>query len=331
MLTILIALGIFATVVLIFEGCYYFLRSRSRAVKDQQRITERLQSWAEQSDLSDLNKPSELVVRETYSTVPWVNELVTKLKDWHLFEGLLKTHSQAKSPFSLGHYLLAAVILAILGGVLGSRSMFWQPYVTIGSAIAGLLLPWGHLCYRKWARLAEIHRQLPDALELIARALRAGHALFVGLKMVGSEMREPIGGEFQRGFDEISMGASVPESMSHMADRVELMDMKFFVTSVNIQRETGGNLAEIIDSLGRLIRKRFELKKKIQALSAEGRISAIILMSLPFGMALILHFVNPEYLAPLFTDPLGQTMILGAVAMMIVGSIVMKRMIAIKV
>jgi len=197
--------------------------------------------------------------------------------------------------------------------------------------MAGMLLPWGHLYYRKRARLAEIQRQLPDALELIARSLRAGHALFVGMKMVGSEMRDPIGGEFQRGFDEISMGVSVPESMSHMANRVDLMDMKFFVTSVNIQRETGGNLAEIIDSLGRLIRKRFELKKKSHALSAEGRVSAIILMSLPFGMAIVLHLINQEYLEPLFTDPMGQMMVAGALVSMIFGGLVMKKMIAIKV
>jgi len=116
-----------------------------------------------------------------------------------------------------------------------------------------------------------------------------------------------------------------------MADRVELMDVKFFVTSVNIQRETGGNLAEIVDSLGRLIRKRFELKKKVRALSADGRISAIVLMSLPFGMALIFYFINPEYLMPLFTDPMGQSMVAGAAIMMILGGIVMKKMIAIKV
>jgi tight adherence protein B len=127
------------------------------------------------------------------------------------------------------------------------------------------------------------------------------------------------------------MGVSVPESLSHLGDRVELMDVKFFVTSVNIQRETGGNLAEIIESLSRLIRKRFELKKRIQALSAEGRISAIVLMSLPFGMALALHFLSPEYLTLLFTDPMGQAMVAGAATMMILGAIVMKRMIAIKV
>ena len=328
MLTPLIAFGIFITVVLLFEGLYYFVHSRSRGARDNQRVKERLQSWTERPDL---NKASTLVLKETYSEIPWLNALLAKLKDRQYAARLAKLHDQAKAPYSLGTYLLVSAVLAAVGGLLGSRPIFGQPFIMFGCAGIGVFVPWGHLYYRKWRRLGEIHRQLPDALELIGRALRAGHALFVGMKMVGGEMRDPIAGEFQRGFDEISMGVSVPESLSHLGDRVELMDVKFFVTSVNIQRETGGNLAEIIESLSRLIRKRFELKKKIQALSAEGRISAIVLMSLPFGMALALHFLSPEYLTLLFTDPMGQAMVAGAATMMILGAIVMKRMIAIKV
>ena len=328
MLTPMIAFGIFVTVVLFFEGFYYFVRSRSRGARDEQRVKERLQSWTERPDL---NKTPDLIVKETYSEIPWLNELLSKLRERQYGARLAKLHDQAKSPYSLAVYLLASALLAVFGGLLGSRAIIGQPFIMLGIAGAGMVMPWGHLYYRKWRRLGEIQRQLPDALELIGRALRAGHALFVGMKMVGSEMKDPIAGEFQRGFDEISMGVSVPESLSHMADRVELMDVKFFVTSVNIQRETGGNLAEIVDSLGRLIRKRFELKKKVRALSADGRISAIVLMSLPFGMGMIFYFINAEYLMPLFTDPMGQTMVAGAAIMMILGGIVMKRMIAIKV
>lgn len=328
MLTPLIAFGIFITVVLLFEGAYYFVRSRSRGARDEQRVKERLQSWAERPDL---NTTSDLVLKETYSEIPWFNGLLAKLKERHYGARLAKVHDQAKAPYSLGIYVLASALLAVLGGLLGNSVIFGQPFIMLGCAGVGMLVPWGHLYYRKWRRLGEIQRQLPDALELIGRALRAGHALFVGMKMVGGEMRDPIAGEFQRGFDEISMGVSVPESLSHMADRTALMDVKFFVTSVNIQRETGGNLAEIVDSLGRLIRKRFELKKKIQALTAEGRISAIVLMSLPFGMAATLHFISPEYLTPLFTDPMGQAMLAGAAVMMILGAVVMQRMINIKV
>jgi tight adherence protein B len=328
MLTPLIGFGIFVTIVLLFEGCYYFVRSRSRGAKDQQRVKERLQSWTERPDL---NTTSGLVLKDTQSEIPWLDALLAKLKERQYFGQLAKVHDQAKAPYPLGVYVLAAAILAVLGGLLGSRVIFGQPYIMLGCAAPGLILPWGYLYYRKWHRLGEINRQLPDALELTGRALRAGHALFVGMKMVGSEMRNPIAGEFQRSFDEISMGVSVPDSMNNLADRVGLLDVKFFVTSVNIQRETGGNLAEIIDSLSRLIRKRFELKKKVSALSAEGRISAYVLMSLPFGMALVLHLLNPEYLTPLFTDPIGQAMVAGAITMMIVGGIVMKRLITIKV
>ena len=328
MLTPLIAFGIFITVILLFEGGYYFVRSRSRGARDEQRVKERLQSWAERPDL---NKTPDLIVKETYSEIPWLNALLAKLREQQYAARLAKVHDQAKAPFSLSVYVLASALLAVVGGLLGSRAIIGQPFIALGCAGAGMAIPWGHLYYRKRHRLGEFQRQLPDALELIGRSLRAGHALFVGMKMVGSEMRDPIAGEFQRGFDEISMGVSVPESLGHMADRVELMDVKFFVTSVNIQRETGGNLAEIVDSLGRLIRKRFELKKKVRALSADGRLSAIILMSLPFGMGMLFYVVNPEYLMPLFTDPMGQQMVAGAAIMMILGGIVMKKMIAIKV
>jgi len=327
MLNIVIVFGIFITIVLLLEGFYSLAHSRSRGEREQKRVKERLQSWTERTELS---KASDILIKETYSEIPWFNKILLTLKDREWFASLLKTHEQAKS-YSLGVYVLASALLGVIGGLAGGRPIFGQPYLMLGCAGAGLLLPWGHLYYKRTARLGEIHRQLPDALGLIGRALRAGHALFVGMKMVGDEMREPIGGEFKRGFDEISMGASVPESLGHLADRVDLMDVKFFVTSVNIQRETGGNLAEIIDSLGHLIRKRFELRKKIRALSAEGRISAIVLMSLPFAMALVFHFINPDYLTPLFTDPMGHAMMGGAAVMMVIGGIVMKRMIAIKV
>jgi len=328
MLTLLIAAGIFIMVVLLFEGLFYFAHSRSRGARDQQRVKERLQSWTERPDL---NTASHLVLKETHSEIPWLDSLLGKLKERQYAARLAKVHDQAKSPYSLAVYVLSSALLAVLGGLLGSRTVFGQPFIVLGCAGAGILLPWTHLYYRKWSRLREIHRQLPDALELIGRALRAGHALFVGMKMVGGEMRDPIAGECQRGFDEISMGVAVPDSLNNMANRVELVDVNFFVTAVNIQRETGGNLAEIIDSLGRLIRKRFELKKRIRALSAEGRISATILMSLPFGMALALYFINPEYLEPLFTDPMGHTMVGAAATMMILGAVVLKKMVAIKV
>ena len=172
---------------------------------------------------------------------------------------------------------------------------------------------------------------MPEALELISRALRAGHAFSVGLKLVGDEAADPIGVEFRRVFEEVSMGVALPEALQNMTERLDCVDLRFFVTSVLVQRETGGNLAEIIDSLAGLIRRRFELQLRVKALSAEGRISGIVLFGLPLVLGLILYKINPDYMGLLFTDPLGQNLATIGSVLMIMGAVVMKRMIAIKV
>jgi tight adherence protein B len=174
-------------------------------------------------------------------------------------------------------------------------------------------------------------RQLPEALELVSRALRAGHAFSVGLKLVGDEAADPIGIEFRRVFDEVSMGVALPQALQNMTDRLDCVDLRFFVTSVLVQRETGGNLAEIIDSLAGMIRKRFELQLKVKALSAEGRFSAVLLLALPLVVGGTLYKMNPEYMSTLFTDPMGQKMVMVGSFLMVTGAIIMKRMVAIKV
>ena len=179
--------------------------------------------------------------------------------------------------------------------------------------------------------MAKFERQLPDALELISRALRAGHAFSVGLKLVGDEAADPAGIEFRRVFDEVSMGVALPQALQNMTDRLDCMDLRFFVTSVLVQRETGGNLAEIIDSLAGIIRKRFELQLKVKALSAEGRFSGVILFALPLAVGGILFKMNPDYMLTLFTDPIGQNMVMVGSFLLVTGAIVMKRMVAIKV
>jgi tight adherence protein B len=179
--------------------------------------------------------------------------------------------------------------------------------------------------------MATLERQLPEALELVSRALRAGHAMSVGLKIVGDESADPIGKEFRRVFDEVSMGVSLPQALNNLSERVNTVDVRFFVTSVLVQRETGGNLAEIIDSLASLIRRRFELQLKVKALSAEGRFSAMILLGLPIVIGLVLYKMNPEYFGLLFTDPMGQRMTTAGITMMVIGAVVMKRMVVIKV
>ncbi|MGH9426869.1 MAG: type II secretion system F family protein, partial [Terriglobia bacterium] len=230
----------------------------------------------------------------------------------------------------LGAFLILSGLLAItVSGV--SARLGTHMLVTIVCAGAGAALPFLYLWRKQSKRMAEFHRQLPEALELIARALHSGHAFFVGMKLVGDEFPDPIGTEFKQAFNEVSMGFSVPQALQNLANRVDCVDMKFFVTSVSLQRETGGDLAEIIESLSELIRKRFELQMKVRVLSAEGRFSALILFALPISLGALLYKTNPEYISLLFTDPMGQGMLAVGALLMIMGGFVTKHLITIKV
>jgi tight adherence protein B len=230
----------------------------------------------------------------------------------------------------LGIFVLATPLLG-LGALLLAHWMH-QPFVLgLLSAVVLGALPAGYLYWLKSQRMAMFERQLPEALELVSRALRAGHAFSVGLKLVGDEAADPIGIEFRRVFDEVSMGVALPQALQNMTDRLDCVDLRFFLTSVLVQRETGGNLAEIIDSLAGMIRKRFELQLRVRALSAEGRFSAIILFGLPIVVGFLLYKMNPDYMSTLFTDPMGQNMLMVGSFLMVTGAIIMKRMVDIKV
>jgi tight adherence protein B len=323
MLTVLIACGIFATVVLLFEGAYYTYQVMSRRGKETQRVKERIQEWAVKPELKQID----IVRKQSLSDIPWLHDLLVPIRK---LDGLRRLHERGDNTLPFGTFLLASLLIAILAGIVCIH-FHTHLIVALGSAVLSAFLPFGYLYWKKTRRMAQFQRQLPEALELIARALRAGHAFFVGLKLVGEEFPEPIGPEFKRAFDEVSMGISVQQALQNLANRVDCLDLKFFVTSVSVQRETGGNLAEIIESLGHLIRKRFELYMKIKALSAEGKVSAIILFALPLVLGLLLFRMNPEYIGLLFTDPIGHTMLMTGSALMIIGAFITRKMINIEV
>ncbi len=179
--------------------------------------------------------------------------------------------------------------------------------------------------------MEKFQSQLPEALDLVARALKAGQALSGALKMVADEMDDPVGDEFDKTLNEINFGVGVPEALKNLASRVDCLDLKFFVIAVVIQRETGGNLAEILENIAHIIRERFKLYGRIRILAAEGKLSAIILTGLPFLTAFVLLFANPEYIQILARDPLGRVLAGAGISLMILGIFSMKRMIAIKV
>ena len=322
MLNVLIALGIFATILVFLHGCAALHRVMTPRGKD--RAIERLQKWSAPESAAQL----EIVRKESFSDIPWLHELLATMRR---FQPLRTLHRQADCRIPLGSFVLATPVLALLG-LIGSMWILHFPFgLALVPAVLGGAVPYGYLYWLKIQRMKEFERQLPEALELISRALKAGHAFSVGLKLVGEEAADPIGIEFRRVFDEVSMGVALPQALQNMTDRLHCVDLRFFVTSVLVQRETGGNLAEIIDSLASLIRKRFELQLKVRALSAEGRFSGAILFLLPFVVGFMLYQLNPEYMGALFTDPIGQNLLMLGSFLMVTGAVVMKRMIVIKV
>ncbi|SCU83503.1 Pilus assembly protein TadB [Cupriavidus necator] len=204
------------------------------------------------------------------------------------------------------------------------------PLILGGAALAGVL-PVLHVIRLRQKRLKQMEAQLPDAVDMISRALRAGHAFSGALGMVGTEIKAPIGAEFRTTFEEINYGVALNEAMTNLAMRVPINDLRYFVIAVLIQRESGGNLAEILDTIGNLVRERLKLFDKIRVLSAEGRLSAWILGLLPFGTAGMILVVNPQFMRVLWEDPMGLRMIGGAAVSMVFGVLWMRKIIRIRV
>ena len=204
-------------------------------------------------------------------------------------------------------------------------------YVAPVVALMAFSSPFLWLFWKRKKRLSTFANQLPEAMELIARALRAGHSLAAGLHVVAEEMPGPIAKEFGRVHEEQNLGISMEESLRSLCERVPNLDLRFFVTSVVIQRQTGGDLAEILDRIGHVIRERIKILGQVKALTAEGRLSGIVLIALPIGLFVMMLFMKPDYIELLWKDPLGVKMSIGAVVSMLVGAYAIQKIIDIKV
>jgi tight adherence protein B len=237
---------------------------------------------------------------------------------------------QADVEMPVSRFVLVCAGMA-LGGVaitlVAGLNMYLAPVV--GGCLGSLPVLWLFLA-RSRKRKA-FAKQLPEALELISRALRAGHSLQAGFQLVGNEMSDPISKEFTRVFEEQNFGVPLEEAMQGMTDRTPNLDLKFFATAVVLQRQTGGDLAEILDKIGSLIRDRFRIYGQIQALTGEGRLSGIVLLALPPVLFLVMLRLNYDYAMVLFNDPMGQKMLAFGVVMQILGAIVIRKIVNIKV
>jgi tight adherence protein B len=224
--------------------------------------------------------------------------------------------------------------LGLLLAVLGATGSWLARVPWFFAPLAGLLMffiPLGWVLNKRRVRLKTFAAQLPDALELVARALRAGHSLGAGMHVVAEEMPSPIADEFGRVYEEQNLGIPVEDSLRNICERVPNLDLRFFVTSVAIQRQTGGDLAEILDKIGYVVRERYKILGQVKALTAEGRLSGVVLIALPFLLFLVMLHIKPDYVQTLWTDPLGIKMSVFGLIMQIVGALVIKKIINIKV
>ncbi len=222
-----------------------------------------------------------------------------------------------------------SLALAVAGGFISM--LLVNVYVLPVGAVVMFSLPWIWLYFKRGRRLKKFASQLPDAMELVARALRAGHSLAAGLHVVAEEMPDPIAKEFRRVYEEQNLGIPLEEALNNMCTRVPNLDLRFFVTSVNIQRQTGGDLAEILDRIGHVIRERFKILGQVKALTAEGRLSGIVLIAMPIGLFFMMLYMKPDYIQLLWTDPMGVNMSIGAIVLMLIGSYAIKKIVDIKV
>jgi tight adherence protein B len=283
--------------------------------------------------LSDLVAPAdqgedESVVRRTSdSALPAIERLVARTNYGSSLSKLIEQSGRRTSPGAIvGMSLAAGAAGAFLTLVL-TRQILIAPVV-------GLLMacgPYAFLLNRRSARMKVFEEQFPEALDLLSRALRAGHAFQTALGMVGDELKEPVGPEFKKTFDQQNFGLPLREALNQLADRVTVLDVKFFVTAVLIQRETGGNLSEILDNLAHVVRERFKIRRQVRVHTAHGRFTAFVLLSLPAVLAIALSMLNPEHMAPLFHERRGQMALLTVMVMQAIGFVWIRKVIKIEV
>jgi len=227
-------------------------------------------------------------------------------------------------------------LLFMCGGLGIGSGVLWLLFAPYKAVAPLLVLVFGvaplvWVFLKRRSRLKKFSAQLVNALELISRALRAGHSLPAGIQLVAKQMDDPIGTEFHHSYEEQNLGIPLEESLEEMTRRVPNVDLRFFVTAIILQRQTGGDLAEILDKIGRLIRERFQIHGQIAALTGEGRLSGIVLLALPPVLFLVMLRLNYDYVMMLFNDPLGQMMLIGAIVMQVLGALVIRKIINIRV
>lgn len=318
--TLILIFLIFLTFFFLIRGVLIFLANPERF--HQQRLKTRLQK------IDGLESPLHISTLLTRASLEKsvLDRIVAKFR---LFKRIQFMMLQADLNWELRTFLVAAALSGL--GLGGLGLVQWGGWGALAGGGLGLLIPYKLLVRRKKKRLKKFEKQLPEALDLLARGLRAGHAFPTGLQQVAKEIPDPLGTEFYKTFSEFNHGLDMSTALLNLCHRVDLKDLSFFTTAVLIQRETGGNLTEILEKISLLIRERFKLRNQVSALTAEGRLSGLILLLLPPVLVAILMTINPKYESQLFLHPMGRIMAGVALGFQLLGMWTIHKIVNIKV
>jgi tight adherence protein B len=320
----LLAVLTFVVVVIIFLGIWLLTSTDSQ----QEQIRRRMESVRKAERRGgDVSLGLQLIRDEMLSGVPFMHRVMMQFSWPSRLQNLIEQSGMTVKP---GKIILLSCVLGL--GTYVAALFFHAPLWAC--VLVGLILgaaPFGVISFKRRRRLRRFEERFPEALDLLGRAVRAGHAFTTGMEMIAKESPEPIAFEFRKTFEEQNFGLPLRDALLNMTDRVPLVDVRFFVTALLVQKETGGNLAEILDNLARVIRDRFRIYREVRTKTAQGRLTAMILIALPPIMMAVLGVINPSYLRVLFEDPKGPTVLAIAGTLQLIGSAIIWKIIHIEV
>jgi tight adherence protein B len=290
-------------------------------------IANRLDQLSKRQGTEIVSYDEDLIRDEGLSSVPLLNRLLAR---WSWSTTLQSLLTQAGWKIKPAKLVLLSAVLSLTCFLI-SWSLLPSPVIaTLLGASCGLC-PFFLALFKRAQRFSKFQRTFPEAIDLLNRAVRAGHAFTSGLELISNEMPDPVAGEFRTTFDEHNFGLPLRDALFHLTERVPLADVRFFVTAMLVHQETGGNLAELLENLARVIRERFKILGEVRIRTAQGRLTAVILIGLPFLLLLLLRLLNPDYVMLLFTDSLGQKMLAVACTLQVIGSIVLWKVVHIEI
>jgi tight adherence protein B len=323
----MLPLIVFLFVTGLIVGAYLLAVPTTSTSRDVDRRLREITTMSPSAEAAGLSPDATVVKKASDGPMPAFDRLVSGTRAG---TGLTKLIEQSGVKTTGSAIVMFSICMAVGIGLV-TALFVTAPFAGPVAGVIGAFLPFAWLKHKRRSRLKRFEEQFPEALDVLSRATRAGHAFQTALGMAADEMPEPVGPELKKTFDQQNFGLPVREALNELADRIGILDVRFFVTAVLIQRDTGGNLSEILDNLAHVVRERFKIQRQVRVHTAHGRFTGYVLLALPAFLAVALSFINPDHMGLLFRERTGQLMLMGAMVLQAVGYVWIRQVIKIEV